>query len=571
MKTNNKKMLILSIMCIIICVSLLLGTTFAWFTDSTSSGNNIISSGSLDIELQYYKDGSWKDIKGKSDVLTTELWEPGVTEVAYLRLANVGTLAFKYNLAVNILAETKGINAAGEVFALSDYIYYDVATLDVSEQNPFAPLTKEQATDLLTQTTLIKDGYYKDTYMLSGDEMYVALLLHMPSAVGNEANYRGETAPTIELGINVFATQHMFESDSFNNEYDKYTAAFSVEEAEEMFATNADFTLVNCSEEDEVLTIPASYTGSLTLMNVKLAGIVFEDSATQWLTETGEQNSLEIRSNVVVVAKDNASAITGKNINIYGDGTLTAVANGTHAFGIGGMTTQSINISDVTIAYVEGGEAYGVGSDTKYYKDAPEGGAAIGSAFDGAVIALDNVTIKAAIGGSKCAAIGAFFHTGVQINIANSTIEYAEGGVTAAAIGSSRVSNGASESGTTISITNSTIKAVGGAYGAGIGSGYDTHCQAAQPLCTINVVDSTITAIGGRYSAGVGTGYHMAALAGEIVNSTVDATPGEAFYKDSYTTAEGVGFGVVDPAREGTQTGSYIIYNGTTINIGNGL
>ncbi|MBO5866446.1 MAG: hypothetical protein J6Q55_00130, partial [Clostridia bacterium] len=279
----------------------------------------------------------------------------------------------------------------------------------------------------------------------------------MPQTVGNEANYVGDVAPTIELGINVYATQFTYEDDSFGTDYDKYTAAFSVAEAQEMFAKNVDFALVNANEPTNTLTIPANYTGNVTLMNVNLAGIAVEDGATQWLTATGEQNAIEVVGNVAVVAtEEGKSAITGKNINIYGDGTVTAVGKGAHAFGIGGTATQSINIKDVTIAYVAGGSAYGVGTDTKYYKDAPEGGAAIGSGLNGATISLDNVTVKAAIGGSKSAAIGAMYHTGVQVSIANSTIEYAEGGVTAAAIGSSRVSNGATEAATTINITNST-------------------------------------------------------------------------------------------------------------------
>ena len=263
--------------------------------------------------------------------------------------------------------------------------------------------------------------------------------------------------------------------------------------------------------------------------------------------------------------EDGQSAITGTNLNIYGSGSLTAVAKGTHAYGIGGANTESIKITGVHIVEAMGGHAYGIGSDTKYYKDAPEGGAAIGSGKDGAVITLDKVTVMKAIGGSKTAAIGANFHTGVTINITDSVIDYAEGGVSAAGIGGSRVSNGANESGTTINITNSNVTAQGGAYGAGIGSGYDTHCQSIQPLCTINISDSTIKATGGDYAAGVGTGYHNAALKGEIKNSSVIAASGEKVYKATYTTAMDVGFGVIDLTREGKQSDSYLILNGSKI------
>jgi hypothetical protein len=178
------------------------------------------------------------------------------------------------------------------------------------------------------------------------------------------------------------------------------------------------------------------------------------------------------------------------------------------------------------------------------------------------------VNVIKAIGGSKAAGIGAIYHTGVTVNIIDSTVSYVEGGVSAAGIGGSRVSNGATESATTINITNSNVTAVGGVYGAGIGSGYDTHCLAKQPMCNISIDDSIINAQGGKYAAGVGTGYHNAALNGTITNSTVNAVSGEKFYKATYTPAMDLGFGVVDPAREGKQTDSKLVVGDVEITLG---
>ena len=81
-RKTTKRALLLSALSLLMCVSMLIGSTFAWFTDSVTSSNNIIKSGNLDITLEYWKDGEWKDVQGKSDILTNELWEPGVTEVA---------------------------------------------------------------------------------------------------------------------------------------------------------------------------------------------------------------------------------------------------------------------------------------------------------------------------------------------------------------------------------------------------------------------------------------------------------------------------------------------------------
>ncbi|MBQ8344925.1 MAG: hypothetical protein IJY42_01500, partial [Clostridia bacterium] len=110
-------------------------------------------------------------------------------------------------------------------------------------------------------------------------------------------------------------------------------------------------------------------------------------------------------------------------------------------------------------------------------------------------------------------------------------------------------------------------------YGAGIGSGYNTHCKSHGDVSrtTIQITgtaDNTITAVGGTYAAGIGTGYHVADLAGEIKGDlTINATSGTKLYKDTYTLAQDIGFGVVDPAREAKDNDSFIVYKGVTIAI----
>ena len=345
-------------------------------------------------------------------------------------------------------------------------------------------------------------------------------------------------------------------SDKFDVTVYGSTYALSIEALRNALNNGKNVTIYKDTIIDEDIVIPANFNGTLSLADCTLKSI----------TNNSKTAKIVINGNVVINNKD-GSAITGEVINISGNGTLTAIANGVHAYGIGGDNTETINISGITINEIMGGHAHGVGSDTGHYKDAPEGGAAIGSGLDGAVITLNKVHVVKAIGGSKSAGIGALYHTGVTVNIIDSVIDYVEGGVSAAGIGGSRVSNGCSENDTTIKISNSTVTAVGGVYGAGIGSGYDTHCQANQPECTINIENSTIKATGGKYAAGVGAGYHNAGLKGEIKNSTVTATSGDKFYKASYTKAQDIGFGVVDPAREGHDNDSFIIFNGTVIAI----
>ena len=120
MKRNTKSALISSVLALFLCFPMLLGTTFAWFTDSVTSANNIIKSGNLDITLEYFdiEADAWKDVKDSADILTGDLWEPGYTDVAYLRIKNNGSLALKYALSVNIISEKSGVNKDGETVAI---------------------------------------------------------------------------------------------------------------------------------------------------------------------------------------------------------------------------------------------------------------------------------------------------------------------------------------------------------------------------------------------------------------------------------------------------------------------
>ena len=238
MKRRNatRKALVASVVSLLLCVSMLVGATFAWFTDTVESANNIIKSGNLDIVLDYWDGDSWETVEGKSDILSEDLWEPGYVDVAYLRLKNAGSLALKYQLGVNIVSETAGVNKAEQSFLLSDYIYFDVIEGVNGETGAFADRAAAMA--VATQDTKISAGYAKAATLEAGSEdLYLALVAHMPTTVGNEANHDGETVPQIDLGINVFATQADVEEDFFGADYDKFVL---VNNAEELVAAVAE-------------------------------------------------------------------------------------------------------------------------------------------------------------------------------------------------------------------------------------------------------------------------------------------------------------------------------------------
>lgn len=236
MKTS-KKALFTSVMSLLICFSMLIGTTFAWFTDSVSSGVNKIVAGNLDIELEYSKDGNtWATVEGKTDLFSdVSLWEPGATSVVYLRIRNLGTLGLKYRLSMNVVDETVGTNVEGNAIRLSQHLKYGIVE---GQSTKFA--SREAARAAVTKPQTLATYNEEEKQMAAGAaDRSFALVVYMPETVGNEANYRG-TAPKIELGLNLVATQLDAERDSFGSDYDTNATYLNQDTEGNFLISNAD-------------------------------------------------------------------------------------------------------------------------------------------------------------------------------------------------------------------------------------------------------------------------------------------------------------------------------------------
>ena len=217
---STKRALLMSGLALFACISMLVGSTFAWFTDSVVSANNIIKSGNLDVELYYQVEGQtdWAKVDENTNVFMKDaLWEPGHTEVVKLKVVNEGSLALKYQLGVNVASEIGSVNVYGDSFKLSDYIKFGIVEGDQS-------YTRDTAVAAVDATAnWLKTAYASETIALEPkDEKIVTMVVYMPTSVDNKANYaKGEVVPTINLGINLFATQYTSESDSFGPDYDE--------------------------------------------------------------------------------------------------------------------------------------------------------------------------------------------------------------------------------------------------------------------------------------------------------------------------------------------------------------
>ena len=79
--TKTKKALRGSLFVLFLCIVLLIGTTFAWFTDTASTGVNKIQSGNLKVGFEYWNGQEYVDAKDATLFSEDTLWEPGHTEV----------------------------------------------------------------------------------------------------------------------------------------------------------------------------------------------------------------------------------------------------------------------------------------------------------------------------------------------------------------------------------------------------------------------------------------------------------------------------------------------------------
>ena len=227
MTKSSKRALLLSALAIVLCIAMLIGTTYAWFTDTASTAVNKIQSGNLDVQLEYSKDFSeWKNVTEDTKLFEdSTVWEPGRTEIVYLRVKNAGTLALKYTLGIYNLYNSTGKNVLGNKYRLSDYVKLGAAEADAAYADRAAAINAVDADAKLISD--IDNSGMTGASLEPNDTKIYALVLYMPTEVGNEANPKNKDpywAAKMSFGISVSATQAMSESDSFDNTYDEDAA-----------------------------------------------------------------------------------------------------------------------------------------------------------------------------------------------------------------------------------------------------------------------------------------------------------------------------------------------------------
>ena len=351
---STKRALISSALAILMCVEMLIGTTFAWFTDTASTGVNKIQAGNLDIKVEYRTtaDGNWQLLDNATDLFGAAgtLFEPGHTRVVELKIKNAGNLALKYKIGMNVVSETAGINKDGNSYKLSNYL--KVATTAILACNTGNPTT--DATAAWFDTAVFKKNFslWKNNQnfgnfelektdngtvnqLLPGGEVILGMKVYMPETVGNEANaISTKKAAFINFGLNVVATQYTVESDSFGTQYDK-DATYPVIVSNQQQANDA---ITNATDKKANISIASDQT--ITLDN----GIANEGDKSRDITFSGNGSQT-----VDVITK--AVTAEGGQLN-YQRGSSFTFENLTIQAGEGnfdGIVCNELTFKDCTI------------------------------------------------------------------------------------------------------------------------------------------------------------------------------------------------------------------------------
>ena len=275
------------------CVAMLIGTTFAWFTDTASTAVNKIQAGNLDVDLEMSTDGTnWESAEGKTLTFKTKdnraadqiLWEPGCTyELPQLRVVNKGNLALKYKIQIT------GIQGDAKLNEVIDWTINDAA-IDLTEGHLTA-------------------GQTGTAFTIKG---------HMQDAASNDY----QNLAIDGIGITVYATQDTVENDSFDNQYDK-DAEYPI------VAMDTLQELINNATEPVSAKLEGNIAGSLTIpedknITLDLNGFTLTGGDSHAILNRG---TLCIKDSSgtgkIVASKANTSALRNAAVCVIEGGTFT--------------------------------------------------------------------------------------------------------------------------------------------------------------------------------------------------------------------------------------------------------
>ena len=311
-RKSTKRALLGSVMAMVLCLAMLVGATFAWFTDTASTGVNKIQAGNLDVQLVDENgnslEGKTLEFKKAANAAEGEavLWEPGCTyELPAVYVKNNGKLALKYKVAIT------GINGSAK---LNEVIDWTINDADLSADHSLSA------------------GATSEALTIKG---------HMQESAGND--YMNESIDGI--AITVYATQDTVESDSFNSTYDE----------------SATYPVANVTELKEALT-----TGGVVAVTKDIHTNNIEDTAAARIV-ISQPTTLNLEKKIIT--PDNMGNNTNSNfvaLYVNADTTINAGKDGGIDTGVNGG--YGINVNDGATLTINGGYYYGGGTAVQVQK-----------------------------------------------------------------------------------------------------------------------------------------------------------------------------------------------------------
>ena len=310
-RKSTKRALLGSVMAMVLCLAMLVGATFAWFTDTASTGVNKIQAGNLDVQLVDENgnslEGKTLEFKKAANAAEGEavLWEPGCTyELPAVYVKNNGKLALKYKVAIT------GINGSAK---LNEVIDWTINDADLSADHSLSA------------------GATSEALTIKG---------HMQESAGND--YMNESIDGI--AITVYATQDTVESDSFHNTYD----------------ANATYPVVNVTELKEALT-----TGGVVAVTKDIQTNNSEDTAAARIV-ISQPTTLNLEKKIITPNDMGNNNTNFCALIVDADTTINAGENGGIDTGVNGG--YGINVRNGATLTINGGYYYGGGTAVQVQK-----------------------------------------------------------------------------------------------------------------------------------------------------------------------------------------------------------
>ena len=327
-RKQTKRALLTSIMALVMCVVMLVGTTFAWFTDTASTSVNTIKAGNLDVQMQVEENGKWVDAKeipltwvkhenGNGQEL---LWEPGASyDLRTFKIANNGNLNLKYKV---VISGATGYTKLLDVIDFSGKITDEnnvVTDLPSVSMNSTTPVILDRALAAGKADTITLNG----TMQTSANNDYM----------GKEVN---------DITIAVYATQATGEYDSTRNDYDKFA---EYPEVTTVQIPAGEAAAVNDAVKDAITTAKTvdSTTGKTTPTQIVLP------ANTTVTLESGVATPAQGQTSNIKITGDKTTKIEFQNSTGGSDGSGTTYQDGAN------LTFQGVTISGGTEQFVARG------------------------------------------------------------------------------------------------------------------------------------------------------------------------------------------------------------------------